>query len=86
VTKHALNGFSRSLRQELVPHNIRVIGILPGPVYTSSWEGVSAPRERFIQAEDVAKMAWQAVDLPQATVVDDIIMRPMKGNLGPEEF
>jgi NAD(P)-dependent dehydrogenase (short-subunit alcohol dehydrogenase family) len=38
ASKHALEGFSESLRRELMPYGIDVIVIGPGPVQTPIWE------------------------------------------------
>jgi len=56
ITKFALLGYSKSLREELKTHNIRVISVLPGAVYTASWEGANLPEERFIPAADIASL------------------------------
>ena len=39
ISKYALMGFSKNLREELKPFNIKVTAVFPGAVYTSSWEG-----------------------------------------------
>ena len=39
VSKFALMGLSKNLREELKPYNIKVTAVYPGAVYTSSWEG-----------------------------------------------
>ncbi|NBO83101.1 MAG: SDR family oxidoreductase [Betaproteobacteria bacterium] len=58
VSKHALLGLSRSLRQELMPFGVGVTSILPGPTYTSSWAGSGIPQDRFMRAEDIAELLW----------------------------
>ena len=82
IAKHALHGFSRNLREEMKPHGVRVVALLPGATLTSSWDGVDLPPERFMPAEDVAEMAWSAWRMSQRTVVEDIVMRPQLGDLG----
>jgi NAD(P)-dependent dehydrogenase (short-subunit alcohol dehydrogenase family) len=82
IAKHALYGFSRTLREELKPHGIRVVSLLPGATLTASWDGVDLPPERLMPAEDVAEMAWVAHKLSPRTVVEEILMRPMLGDLG----
>lgn len=82
IAKHALYGFSRTLREELKPHGIRVVSLLPGATLTASWEGVDLPPERLMPPEDVAEMAWVAHKLSPRTVVEEILMRPMLGDLG----
>lgn len=82
IAKHALYGFSRTLREELKPHGVRVVSLLPGATLTASWAGTGFPPERFMPAEDVAEMAWVAHKLSPRTVVEEIVMRPQLGDLG----
>ena len=82
IAKHALHGFSRTLREEMKPHGIRVVSLLPGATLTASWEGVDLPPERFMPAEDVAEIAWAAHRMSPRTVVEEILMRPFLGDIG----
>ena len=82
IAKHALYGFSRTLREEMKPHGVRVISLLPGATLTSSWDGVDLPPERLMPAEDVAEIAWVAWSLSPRTVLEEIVMRPQLGDLG----
>lgn len=80
ISKFALLGFTKNLREELKPHNIKVTAIVPGAVYTDSWKGFVEP-ERIMEAEDIATMIYTASRLsPQATV-EEIIIRPQLGDL-----
>lgn len=82
IAKHALHGFSRNLREEMKPHGVRVVALLPGATLTSSWDGVELPEDRFMPAADVAEVAWSAWKMSARTVVEDIVMRPQLGDLG----
>ncbi len=81
IAKHALLGFSRALRVELMDHNIRVTSIIAGATWTDSWKGTSVPEKRMMPAEDVAEMIWSSYKLSDRSVIEEIIMRPMKGDL-----
>ena len=81
VSRYALYGLSRNLREELKPFGIRVTSILPGATYTASWEGADIPEERFMPAEYIAAVIWQAISLSDRTVMEDIVLRPMEGDL-----
>lgn len=81
VSKFAMYGFSKSLREEMKPKGIRVIAMLPGATYTSSWEGMDIPAERMIPAEDIAELCWSACAMSDRTVVEDIVIRPQLGDL-----
>ncbi|ERM84391.1 short-chain dehydrogenase [Rhodonellum psychrophilum GCM71 = DSM 17998] len=81
ISKWAMLGFTKCLRQELMPYNIKVTSILPGATYTASWEGVDLPIERFIKAEDVAETVWASYNLSPFSVVEEIVIRPQLGDL-----
>ena len=81
ISKFALLGFTKNLRHELKPHNIKVTAVIPGAVYTDSWKGSGVPPERIMEAEDIAQMVYSVSYLsPQATV-EEIVMRPQLGDL-----
>lgn len=81
VSKWAMLGMTKCLREELKPHQIKVTSILAGATYTSSWEGVDLPIERFMPAEDVAESVWGAYNLSSRTVVEEIVLRPQLGDI-----
>lgn len=81
ITKFALLGFSRNLREELKPHNIKVTAISPGPTLTASWEGFDGPPDRMMTPEDVADLLWGAYTLSKQAVVEEVIMRPILGDI-----
>lgn len=81
ISKWAMLGFTKCLRQELKDFNIKVTSVLPGATFTSSWEGVDIPRERFMKVEDVAESVWGAYNLSPYSVVEEIVIRPQLGDL-----
>lgn len=81
ISKFALLGFGKTLRQELKEDQIKVTNVLPGPTFTASWEGVEVPQERFMKPEDVAKTIWDVYSLSDRTVVEEILLRPQLGDL-----
>jgi len=81
ITKFALLGFSKCLREELKPFHIRVTAVMPGATRTASWDGVDIPEERFMKAEDVADTVFAAHALSKRSVVEEIIIRPQAGDL-----
>ncbi|HLF35753.1 MAG TPA: SDR family oxidoreductase, partial [Cyclobacteriaceae bacterium] len=52
ISKFALYGLTRVLREELKTKGIRVTAVLPGATLTSSWEGTELPPDRFMDASD----------------------------------
>ena len=81
ISKFALLGFTKALREEMKPHGVRVTSILAGATYTSSWEGVDLPLDRFMKAEDIADAIYSAHALSAQTVVEEIILRPQLGDI-----
>lgn len=81
ISKFALLGFSKVLREELKPKGIKVTSILPGATWSASWDGVDLPRERLMEASDVADTVWAAYLLSKSAVVEEIVLRPQLGDL-----
>jgi short-subunit dehydrogenase len=81
ISKYALLGFSDNLREELKQTNIRVTAISPGATYSRSWSGSGVPESRIMQVSDIADMLWAAYSLSAAADVENIILRPQKGDL-----
>lgn len=81
ISKFAMYGMSKVLREELKADGIRVTSVLPGATLTASWEGVELPEERFIRPEDVADMVYSTYMLSDRAVVEDLVIRPQLGDL-----
>lgn len=81
ISKFALSGFSKALREELKPHNIKVTTLIPGATYTDSWSGTGLPEERLMKAEDIAQAVWDVYNLSPNTVVEEILLRPVLGDI-----
>ncbi|MDO9374135.1 MAG: SDR family oxidoreductase [Ferruginibacter sp.] len=81
ISKYALLGFSKNLREELKQHHIKVTAILPGAVMSDSWSGFDNSTGRIMEATDIATMVVATTKLSPQAVVEDIIFRPMLGDL-----
>ncbi len=81
ISKYALMGFSKNLREELKPHHIKVTTVYPGAVMTDSWAGFDNSAHRIMEVADVAAMIVAAAKLSSQAVVEDIILRPALGDL-----
>jgi short-subunit dehydrogenase len=81
ISKFALLGFSKVLREELKAHGVRVTSVLPGATLTASWDGVDLPDERLMKPEDVAETIFSAYSLSKRSVVEEILIRPQLGDL-----
>lgn len=81
ISKFALRGFTKVLREELKEFGIRVTAVLPGATRTSSWDAVKLPEERFMKPEDVADAIFGAYALSPRSVVEEILIRPQLGDI-----
>ncbi len=81
ISKYALTGFSKNLREEMKPYNIKVTAVYPGAVYTSSWEGAGIKPGRIMEVDDIANMVFAASLLSPQACVEDIVIRPVLGDL-----
>lgn len=81
ISKFALLGFSKVLREELKNFGIRVTAVIAGATYTNSWASSGLPEERFMRATDVADSVFSAYSLSPQAVVEELIIRPQLGDI-----
>ncbi len=81
ISKFALLGFTKVLREELKASGLRVTAILPGATLTDSWAGADLPPDRLMPPEDVADAVWAAWAASPRTVIEEVLLRPQLGDL-----
>jgi short-subunit dehydrogenase len=81
ISKFALYGFSKNLREEMKPYGIKVTHVIPGAAYTDSWSGSNVDPQRIMEANDIAVMVHAAAQLSPQACVEEIIVRPQLGDL-----
>jgi short-subunit dehydrogenase len=81
ISKFALLGMTKVLREEMKPYQVKVTAVIPGATYTDSWHGTDLPQERFMDAGDVAESIWAAYSLSARSVIEEILIRPQLGDL-----
>ncbi len=81
ISKHALMGFSKNLREEMKPYKIKVTTVYPGAVYTSSWESSGVAASRIMEVNDIVEIIFAASLLSPQACVEEIIIRPQQGDL-----
>ncbi|MBR2649314.1 MAG: SDR family oxidoreductase [Sediminibacterium sp.] len=81
ISKFALLGFSKNLREELKPKGIKVTAVMPGATMSNSWSGSNIDPKRIMEAKDIASMVYTATHLSPMAVVEDIVLRPQLGDL-----
>jgi NADP-dependent 3-hydroxy acid dehydrogenase YdfG len=81
ISKFALLGFSKQLRHEMKPHNIKVTAVMPGATLTDSWAGSNLPEHRFIKPADIANAIKGIYELSDYADVEEIVIRPVEGDI-----
>lgn len=81
ISKFGLMGLSKALREELKDYNIKVTALIAGAALTDSWKGTDLPESRFMKATDVAQVIWDTYHLSPNTVVEEVLLRPMLGDI-----
>ena len=83
TSKFALEGFSQCVREEFRDRKIRVINVYPAATDTDIWSQVEGkwPRERMMSATQVADAVAFALSRPTDTLVENITLSSLVGNL-----
>ncbi len=81
ISKFAMYGFSKNLREEMKPHGVKVTHVLPGAALTDSWSASGVDPHRIMEAADIGKMVHAAAQLSPQACVEEIILRPQLGDL-----
>jgi NAD(P)-dependent dehydrogenase (short-subunit alcohol dehydrogenase family) len=83
ASKHGAMGFTNTLREELRPKGIRVIGLLPGATDTDIWNTLwpQAPRRKMMSPAIVAEAVVRAILLPANATVENLEILPTAGTL-----
>lgn len=81
ISKFALHGFTKNLREELKSTGVKVTGVYPGAVFTDSWGDFDNSSGRIMEVSDVALMIYQASQLSPQACVEEIVLRPQLGDL-----
>jgi short-subunit dehydrogenase len=81
ISKFAMDGFSKNLREEMKEFGIKVTAVYPGAVLTDSWGNYDNSANRIMVPSDVAKMVYTASQLSLGACVEEIVLRPQLGDL-----
>lgn len=81
ISKFALYGFNKNLREEMKPYGIKVTAVIPGAVFTDSWQGFDNSDKRIMEAGDIARLVVSAAALSPQACVEEIVIRPQLGDL-----
>ncbi len=82
ASKFGLRGFTGALREEVRGRGLRVTSLLAGATETGIWgPELPAKPERLMRAGAVADAVVAAVTADPRTVVEEILLRPILGDL-----
>jgi NADP-dependent 3-hydroxy acid dehydrogenase YdfG len=72
ASKHALNGYTSGLQQQVAKDNIRVSTVSPSAVDTAYWDGRPVDRSKFLKPEEVAAAVLFVATQPEGVLIKDI--------------
>lgn len=81
AAKFGVTGLTKVMRAELRDKGVRVCGVYPGATWSPSWEGSGVAEERIMPAADVARAFLDVYRLSRSTVVEEIVLRPQRGDV-----
>lgn len=81
ISKHAILGLSKVLRQEMIGRGVSVSSVLPGATRTESWNGTDLPDNRFISPDSIAEAIFSAWSLRENCVFEEVLIRPVLGDI-----
>ena len=83
ASKYGMMGLTAVTREEVRKYNIIVTAILPGAVDTPIWNNIEGDfdRSKMMPPEDIAQTVIFACKQSEKTLIEDIIVRPVAGNL-----
>jgi NADP-dependent 3-hydroxy acid dehydrogenase YdfG len=81
AAKFGVSGLSKVMRAELRDKGVRVCCIYPGATMSPSWEGSGIEEKRMMPAGDIARAFLDAYRLSRRTVVEEMVLRPQRGDL-----
>jgi len=78
ASKYALNGFMKSLREELKRTEIRITQLYLGGVDSRFWDSIDlrVQREKMIVAAEAARAVWFLCQQPESGVVSEMVLQP----------
>lgn len=83
ASKAGVLALSRCLRAEVRDKGVRIIDVLPGAVETSMWEKRERKKygKKMMQPSDVAEIVVSVVRQPKRVLTEEIVIRPIEGDL-----
>ena len=83
ASKAAMMSMFNVLREEVRKFNVKITNIYPGPVDTAMWDPRARAkfRRRMMTPKEIADIVLNASMQPKKVVIEDVIIKPMKGDI-----
>jgi len=81
AAKFGVTGLAKVLRAETKAAGVRVCCVHPGATWSPSWSASGVKPARIMPAGDVARAFFDVWRLSRRTVVEEIVLRPQRGDL-----
>jgi NADP-dependent 3-hydroxy acid dehydrogenase YdfG len=81
AAKFGVTGLAKVLRAETKGSGLRVCCVYPGATWSPSWSGSGVEEARIMPAGDVAAAFLGVYRMTRRTVVEEIVLRPLAGDL-----
>lgn len=83
ASKAGLMAMANCIREEVRKYNIKLSNIFPGAVETAMWDSRARQRykNRMMTATDIAKIVVDMADQPRKVLIEDLVVRPIKGDI-----
>jgi len=81
AAKTGAYGFTRALREEMMPRGIRVTALMPGATSTDLWKQImpEVSHEKMMKPETIAQAVLYTVLLPPEANVSELLITPTAG-------
>ncbi|MFU8813227.1 MAG: SDR family NAD(P)-dependent oxidoreductase [Balneolaceae bacterium] len=83
AAKHALLGYTRSLRAELLQTNVGVTAINLGQTHSPSWDESAMSPDELINPTDVANLLVVLSSFSPRTLAEEVLLQPQHGRVDP---
>ncbi len=83
ASKLGLFGLGKVLREEVKKYGVKVVNVLPGATATEIWHPKVRVKysSRMMKPKSVAEAVLSVFQMPDDLVVDEFVIRPVKGDL-----